>query len=444
MIETIEKLKISMSHESTRPEKIVRRLLALSLFATTTLAQTYQIIELPPPNANGASYAMGISEAGVVVGQGLTLDGSFRAVRWINAAPTNLGALPGYAGSLAFDISSDNRIVGPSGSRCGSTGPTLWENGQVQTLPDVPRTTVGVYRIDDTAVAVGEGFDSCTTPWNNAAYQWFYSSQDDQWYVMPLPPQGDDPEAGAFDVNRAGVVVGFSGDTGAAHLRAVRWDWDNWVQAHIATFVPDLGGDHSIAFGIDAFMNGDGTVAGRIVGYSRMAEGTYRAFLADGQTALDLGTLPGREHSAATRLNNAGTVIGHAFNGTGPFWPYGVPSTTGRAFIWRDGTMHDASMLISPGSGWTSLNGLRDINQRGQIVGYGVRNGLNRAFLLTPECLMRGDLNDDRRIDIGDLALLLSEFGCTGFVCPGDITGDGATDLTDLAIQLANFGTSCE
>jgi probable HAF family extracellular repeat protein len=45
--------------------------------------------------------------------------------------------------------------------------------------------------------------------------------------------------------------------------------------------------------------------------------------------------------------------------------------------------MQDLNSLIRPHSGW-SLEEARAINQRGQIVGLGERNGHNRAFLLTP------------------------------------------------------------
>ena len=54
-----------------------------------------------------------------------------------------------------------------------------------------------------------------------------------------------------------------------------------------------------------------------------------------------------------------------------------------------------------------------------------------------------GDLDADRDVDLTDLALLLSDFDCTGGGCVGDVNGNGATDLTDLATLLAEFGTSC-
>lgn len=54
-----------------------------------------------------------------------------------------------------------------------------------------------------------------------------------------------------------------------------------------------------------------------------------------------------------------------------------------------------------------------------------------------------GDLNGDRAVDLVDLGILLSDFGCTGGNCVGDVDGDGDTDLADLGILLANFGRVC-
>ncbi|MBI5864184.1 MAG: hypothetical protein HZB38_06730 [Planctomycetes bacterium] len=51
-----------------------------------------------------------------------------------------------------------------------------------------------------------------------------------------------------------------------------------------------------------------------------------------------------------------------------------------------------------------------------------------------------GDLDGDGDVDLADLAILLSDFGCTTPPCAGDINGDGVTDLGDLTILLANFG----
>ncbi len=399
--------------------------------APVALAQTYRIEELPPLNSAGISLAPGINDAGVAVGRALTASGAYHAVCWVDGSPTDLGVGVGQLEATAFCISNDGLMVGWSGDTCNPTDATAWDSASVATLPDGVSTVMKAYQLNESGLAVGEGWDSCAAPWSNVAYQWTYDSQQSAWSVAALTPWGADPEAGAHGVNESGVVVGFSGDS-VGSLRACRWD------ELVASPVPDLGGGHSIALSINDL--------GQIAGYSRTPRGDFRALFFDGLTALNLGVLDGYAYSAARNVNNAGTVVGHAFNAdsSATFWPYYGPDAAQRAFVWRDGSIQYALDLVPAGSGWTSLNSGADVNERGEIAGYGLRNGRYRAFLMTPECLYLGDLNDDRMIDLSDLGLLLADFGCTGFVCPGDVTGDGNTDLSDLGVQLANFGTSCE
>ena len=56
-----------------------------------------------------------------------------------------------------------------------------------------------------------------------------------------------------------------------------------------------------------------------------------------------------------------------------------------------------------------------------------------------------GDLDGDGTIGLGDLSVLLSNFGTVSGAEPedGDLTGDGAVDLGDLSALLSVFGTTC-
>ncbi|MFO0836998.1 MAG: hypothetical protein U1D55_00605 [Phycisphaerae bacterium] len=410
-----------------------RALSTLLLLGTATAAaQSYRIRELPPLSPTGESFGIGINESGVVVGQGRTSTGTYSAIRWIAGAPVEFDPAPTFSTSIAFDVSNDGRFVGRSGASCGSTVPSFWENDQLALAQGAPRMYAEVYRINDTGVAVGEALDSCSRPWNDSGYEWRWDSQSSAWVITPLLPLTGDPETGAYDLNDAGVIVGFSGNSGSAHLRAVRWDNGT------PSLLPDLGGDYSIAAGINSI--------GQVAGYSRTSSGAFRAYFFNGAIAINLGTFPGYAYSAATRVNNAGTVIGHVFNtpGEATVWPYGFPDASQRAFIWRNGVFSYPLNLIAPGSGWSTLNGLRDINERGQITGYGVRNGLNRGFLLTPECIFHGDLNNDGFINEADLGIVLASWDCAApSACLGDVDGDGDTDSSDLGILLAAFGTTC-
>jgi probable HAF family extracellular repeat protein len=52
-------------------------------------------------------------------------------------------------------------------------------------------------------------------------------------------------------------------------------------------------------------------------------------------------------------------------------------------FSGKMGRLFDPNDLIDSQSGWV-LSGAKDINNSGQIVGFGNLNGEERAFLLTP------------------------------------------------------------
>lgn len=56
-----------------------------------------------------------------------------------------------------------------------------------------------------------------------------------------------------------------------------------------------------------------------------------------------------------------------------------------------------------------------------------------------------GDIDGNGGVDLGDLSVLLSNFGTPSGAtyAMGDIDGDGDIDLGDLSVVLANFGQSC-
>ena len=104
---------------------------------------------------------------------------------------------------------------------------------------------------------------------------------------------------------------------------------------------------------------------------------TSRAFLWLGGEWTDLGTLAtgNAGQSAAYAVNNAGEVVGYAEADDGEFHAFRYTN---------DGGMQDLNALLSENSGWV-LQVAHGINDQGQIVGWGVLNGVRRAFLLTPD-----------------------------------------------------------
>ena len=67
-------------------------------------------------------------------------------------------------------------------------------------------------------------------------------------------------------------------------------------------------------------------------------------------------------------------------------------------------------------------------------------NGTVEGDEIAP-CL--GDFNNNGQIEIGDLLVLLANFGCTGGGCEADLNSDGSTNTSDAIIFLTLFGDLC-
>jgi MYXO-CTERM domain-containing protein len=246
------------------------------------------------------------------------------------------------------------------------------------------------------------------------------------------------------DINSTGQVVGYSQAVGVL-TRAFLYDG---TMHDLGSLLPGGGAiaysindsgqvtgtsptptaqNYEHAFLYDGTMHDLGTLGGRtslgaainnsgqVTGTSDTATGLPHAFLYDG-TMHDLGSLGGASHGLA--INSSGEVVGESYPSGGGFL---------HAFLY-DGTMHDLAVigagttnnsyatgindrgqvvgylagasdqpflydsvhgvvnlntLIVPGSGW-SLISAADINNAGQIVGTGIFNGKDHAFILTP------------------------------------------------------------
>jgi probable HAF family extracellular repeat protein len=122
--------------------------------------------------------------------------------------------------------------------------------------------------------------------------------------------------------------------------------------------------------------------SGQVVGFCGYSAGflteVYHAFLYSGGQMQDLGilsTLPFRDSSYATGINNAGQVVGYSFQA-------GLIQSWNGAFLYSGGQMQDLGNLLNNpliGQG-AAANG---INNTGQIVGWSVTGdgSTSHAFL---------------------------------------------------------------
>jgi probable HAF family extracellular repeat protein len=188
------------------------------------------------------------------------------------------------------------------------------------------------------------------------------------------------------------------------------------------TDIGTLGGEFS-----RANLNND---AGQVVGGSEVADGSIHPFLWQNGTMTDLGTLPGYKSARAIRISENGIICGFAYDpvgtptnaasmragfvyrdgkftdlgslgglGTGcgdvndkgqvtgasdiSIAPEGETPTT-HGILWENGTLTDMNDLLVSGSGWEITQAV-GFNSLGQIAGWGLRNGVTHALLLTPQ-----------------------------------------------------------
>jgi hypothetical protein len=138
--------------------------------------------------------------------------------------------------------------------------------------------------------------------------------------------------------------------------------------------------------------------------------------------------------SAAYDINNREQVVGISYS-----WADGAPI----GFIWdRRHGMRRLDTLLDPCAAptYTMLCHTWAINDRGQIVSMPYDN--LPSVLLTP--YLPGDLDEQGRVTLKDLAIQLSNFGRIGDAAypDGDLDCDRDVDLDDLAILLSNLGES--
>jgi probable HAF family extracellular repeat protein len=305
----------------------------LSCVATTALAENYIIIDLGPDFTPFA-----VSDLGDVVGW----TGCCRSFIWNRATGfQGLGSLGGEL-TYASDINTNRQVVGSSeavGSPVGAGNlhAFLWQNGHMHDLAPFSYESQAL-AINNHGQAVGYACFPCSAVlWENNGTE------------LSLGTLGG-VSASAQGINDAGAVVGWSFTTNDA-IHAFVWD-----QAQGMRDIDRAESSYSEAYAINNL--------GQVVGLFVTADDEWHGFLWENGEMRDLGDLGIFGYAS---INDHGEVVVDS----GPW-------------IWdADNGLRDVNDLIPPASGWV-IESLSDINNAGEIVGWGLHGGQTRAFLLTP------------------------------------------------------------
>ncbi len=332
----------------------VLAVLSALLVATARGEVTYSVRDLGTlGGANSRAHA--INEDGVVVGEAETAAGALRAFRWTpDDGMQDLGTLGGEI-SRAYAVNDRGDVAGEAEDAEGRMLPFRWKAGPgLSALPLPEGFREGfVYAANNFGVFAGGGERDGVS----RALVWTVDGVS-----VPEPLRG----LGAsliHAVNDVGELAGQVEDAPEQDYvsRAFRLG-DAGLQITRLSAGADLS---SAAMALAS----DGLAAG----YAEWREATHAVhFGADG-APRDLDTLE-NVYSIAHDLNDAGVAVGLFVSSH---------EDEDRAFIARDGAMADLNELVETDEPWLLIEA-RGINNRGQIVGYGLLRERERAFLLTP------------------------------------------------------------
>ena len=383
---------------------VLAGLFFLCLFtASNAFAYDYQITEIQPPAGYTASRAMGINNLGEVVGRFYNLDPSTgegidrQAFVWDPAnGAALLQTLSGE--SSAWDINDNGFATGYSYNAAGKQRAVLWdlEEGALDDIGGLRNATSGTYGESSTSYGINnldQVVGSADIPNNDNSFTPFHAFLEDVNGIVDLgtfttnQPDWQNGYSIAYDINNKSQIVGIAHDDSWAFLPCI-YDEANGMQA--------LQRDNAYLTGewYAVVINDSGLIGGHVIAATNQSFPYYWPNKSSAPLKI---TMPESfPYGEIYGINASGQMVGI-------MWDSDQEGATEHAFIFDvQRGIRDLNDLIDPVAGWV-LTFARDINDSGQVVGYGESNGEKRGYVFSPKLRnirMEADFNGDGKADI--------------------------------------------
>jgi uncharacterized protein (TIGR03437 family) len=323
-----------------------------------------------------------------------------------------------------------------------TVAPFIYQNGSIQTFTGVPSNAA--------PFGLNNAGQAAATQILAGGFNFFIASQ--AYLVTGTGTSKALPSSGSSQAVALGISP--SGDWVAGAT-------PNVIEQSLASLKPALWHDGTfqalpLASNFDyaaaTSVNDSGMAAGTGFTFDftalQDASASQHAVLFANGAVTDLGTLPADKNSAALGINNSGDVVGFSTSQTPDISVFFAPllefaASTSHAMVYTNGNMYDLNRQLVNGSGW-QLTAATGINNAGQIVGTGIIQEQQHAFLLTPvtppqiNAVVGGGLHSPPVNSISADGLF-TIFG-TGFADPSVMRNVTGADLTNNALptNLAN------
>jgi len=338
------------------------------MLAGNAFAQTTYTIQALGSIDGGDSLAYGLNESGMVVGQSYnSISGENEAVVWNGGTIQSLG----FKG-IARAVNNSGIVVGETGPG-NLTNPTgnafSWDGVTTTNLTTLGGAFSGAYDINDAGQITGfSNIDPLGyTPTVHRTNAFIYENGTMTNLGTVSSPTGYSRGHG---INDAGEIAGRASLVDFENSQKHQATWD--AAGNISSNDPGVG-----IYSTGQQINNDGVVVGLAYDDNAAITNFDRAAVWDSNGFHFMDDL-GSGHGRAWSINDDGVIVGFSYDSA--FAQLATVSYDGQNVI-------DLNTVVTNlmNAGFSKLLSAYDINELGQIVGYGeLTTGETQAFLLTP------------------------------------------------------------